>query len=47
MIGREKSHWKNLLNRILSIINYLTIHYDVLRGTTDVVYAERNISWYY
>jgi len=42
VMEREKIHWKNVLNRILSIIHYLAIHNDAFRGTTDVLYAKGN-----
>lgn len=42
IIEREQNHWKNVLNRILSIIHHLAIHNDAFRGTIDILYGKGN-----
>jgi len=42
IIEKEKIHWKNVLNRILSVIHYLAAHNDAFRGSSDVLYTKSN-----
>jgi hypothetical protein len=42
IIENEKIHWTNILNRILSIINYLAAHNDVFQSSSDVLYTKSN-----
>ncbi|KAL4148716.1 hypothetical protein QTP88_002885 [Uroleucon formosanum] len=40
IIEKEKIHWTNVLNRILSVIHYLAAHNDAFRGSSDVLYTK-------
>lgn len=42
IIEKEKTHWTNVLNRILSVIHYLAAHNDAFRGSSDVLYTKSN-----
>ncbi|XP_060855597.1 zinc finger MYM-type protein 1-like [Metopolophium dirhodum] len=42
IIEKEKIHWTNVLNRILSVIHYLAAHNDAFRGSSDVLYTKSN-----
>lgn len=42
IIEKEKIHWRNVLNRILSVIHYLAVHNDAFRGSSGVIYTKSN-----
>ncbi|XP_025192468.1 zinc finger MYM-type protein 1-like [Melanaphis sacchari] len=41
-IEKEKTHWKNVMIRIISVIHYLAKHNGSFRGSTDVLYEKNN-----
>ncbi|KAL4101295.1 hypothetical protein QTP88_021315 [Uroleucon formosanum] len=41
-IEKEKTHWKNVMIRIISVIHYLAKHNSSFRGFTDVIYEKNN-----
>jgi len=41
-IEKEKTHWKNVMIRIISVIHYLAKHNRSFRGSTDVLYEKNN-----
>jgi len=41
-IEKEKTHWKNVMIRIISVIHYLAKHNSSFRGSTDVLYEKNN-----
>ncbi|KAL4092160.1 hypothetical protein QTP88_026713 [Uroleucon formosanum] len=42
VIEKEKTHWKNVMIRIISVIHYLAKHNSSFRGFTDVLYEKNN-----
>ncbi|XP_050065711.1 zinc finger MYM-type protein 1-like [Aphis gossypii] len=42
LIEKEHNHWKNVLIRILSIIQFLATNNDSFRGSSDVLYTKNN-----
>jgi len=41
-LEKEKTHWKNVMIRIISVIHYLAKHNSSFRGSTDVLYEKNN-----
>jgi len=42
LIEKEQSHWRNVLIRILSIIQFLASNNDSFKGSSDVLYTKSN-----
>ncbi|KAL4083689.1 hypothetical protein QTP88_029005 [Uroleucon formosanum] len=42
IIEREKTHWRNVLKRIIAAIHYLAKHNEAFRGTSDVIFTKNN-----
>ncbi|XP_025193937.1 uncharacterized protein LOC112593650 [Melanaphis sacchari] len=42
MIDKEKAHWRNVLLRVLSAIQYLAKNNDAFRGCSDILYEKNN-----
>jgi len=42
LIEKEQNHWKNVLIRILSLIQFLASNNDSFRGSSDVLYTKNN-----
>lgn len=39
---KKKSHWRNVLKRIIAAIHYLAKHNEAFRGTSDVIFTKNN-----
>jgi len=42
IIEREKTHWRNVLKRIIAAIHYLAKHNEAFRGSSDVIFTKNN-----
>ncbi|XP_050065547.1 zinc finger MYM-type protein 1-like [Aphis gossypii] len=40
IIEKEKNHWRNVLTRVISIIQYLSKNNDAFRGPSDVLFTK-------